>query len=377
MSGPESRDVTIYDVASECGVAPSTVSRALSQPGRVSARTSQRVHEVARRLGYRSAPLARHVPEQRTGTLAMIVSDVGNPVYAPMVRGAEEAAATAGYTLVLCDVVESAVRERQLLDQLAPNVDGLVLATSRLSDAAIRMVARRRPMVTMNRVTQQVPSILPDNEHGMCQAVEYLAGLGHRRLIHVAGPAGSWAAATRWRALRDAAASAGMRVRRIGPYPPTVAGGQESAAAITEELRPERAASNRRAADRAGPRPDRATALVTYNDLQAIGLIQALSRQGVRVPAEVSVVGWDNILGSDWCVPALTTVAAPLLDLGAAAVRHLLAVTAGRAVPAAPIVLPTRLLVRDSTGPVSAAPVRLEPVRLGVASSPVMDRAVQ
>jgi LacI family transcriptional regulator len=321
---------TIYDVARECGVAPSTVSRALSQPGRVSAKTSERVREVAARLGYQANPLAKYLPTGRTETVVLIVSDITNPVYFPVIRGAEHAASAAGYTLVLSDVEESAERERDVMEKLVRTVDGFALATSRLSDAAIRAIARRRPMVTMNRVTQQVPSVVPDNGQGMRHAAEHLAELGHRRVTYVSGPPTSWANTVRWRALRAAGEQLGVTVRRIGPYTPTVAGGWAAAA------------------DLVSPLP---TAVIAYNDLLAIGAMQGLNDLDVTVPDDVSVIGCDNILGSDWCSPALTTLAAPLRELGNRGVQHLIAVIKGSQQPAGrPLVLPTQLIVRESTG---------------------------
>ncbi|NED94132.1 LacI family transcriptional regulator [Phytoactinopolyspora alkaliphila] len=322
---------TIYDVARECGVAPSTVSRALSQPGRVSAKTSERIHEVAARLGYQANPLAKYLPTGRTGTIVLIVSDITNPVYFPVIRGAESAAAAAEYTLVLSDVGESPEREREVMEKLVRTVDGFALATSRLTDAAIRAVARRRPMVTMNRVTQQVPSVVPDNGQGMRYAGEHLAELGHRRVTYVSGPPTSWANTVRWRALRAAGEQLGMTIRRIGPYAPTVAGGWAAAA------------------DLVSPLP---TAVIAYNDLLAIGAMQGLHDLGVKVPDDVSVIGCDNILGSDWCTPALTTLAAPLRELGTRGVQHLIAMINGAdARPRRPLVLPSQLIVRESTAP--------------------------
>ncbi|WP_222851039.1 LacI family DNA-binding transcriptional regulator [Phytoactinopolyspora mesophila] len=337
---------TIYDVARECGVAPSTVSRALSQPGRVSAATSERIHDVAAKMGYQANPLARYLPTGRTETIVLIVSDIANPVYFPVIRGAEQAAAAAGYTLVLSDIDESPDRERQVMEKLVRTVDGFALATSRLSDAAIRAIARRRPMVTMNRVTQQVPSVVPDNEQGMRHAAEHLAELGHRRVTYVAGPQASWANTVRWRSLRAVGEQLGFKIRRIGPYAPTVSGGWAAAADLVTWG--QRSGSGGRAGTGA-PRAT-TTAVIAYNDLLAIGAIQGLTDVGLTVPRDVSVVGCDNILGSDWCTPALTTLAAPLRELGAASVRHLVAMIAGSDTrPRRPVVLPSQLIVREST----------------------------
>src|SRR3954453_17165551 len=145
------RAVTIYDVARAAGVAPSTVSRAFSRPGRVNAGTAERVRTVADELGYRTNPLARALSTARTGMVALMVSDVGNPFYAEVIRGAQTAASAAGCTILLADAQESGRRERSALERLLPTVDGVVLAGTRMADSAIRMIAKQKPVVVLNR----------------------------------------------------------------------------------------------------------------------------------------------------------------------------------------------------------------------------------
>jgi len=323
------RSATIYDIARECGVAPSTVSRAFSRPGRVSQATGERIRAAAARLGYRTDPPARAVPAGRSATVALLVSDVTNPVYFDVIRGVEVTAAGAGLTTLLADTRESSRFERQALDWAVPAAEALVLGSPRLPDSAIRAVARQRPTVVLNRDVVDVPSIVTDNTRGMHRALEHLRDLGHDTVTYLAGPEASWADGMRWRAIREAGAALGVRVRRIGPGRPTVAGG----VAAVAELR--RAPT---------------TAVVAYNDLLAIGLMRGLARVGVVVPRDLSVVGFDNIFGSDFCTPALTTVAAPLRSLGTRAVEHLVAQLGGApARTGTAMVLPVRLVVRDST----------------------------
>jgi LacI family transcriptional regulator len=322
---------TIYDVAAAVGVAPSTVSRAFSRPGRVNVDTAARIHEAAERLGYRANPLARALPTGKTSMIALVVSDVTNPFYFQIIRGAQLAASERDYTLLVADVHEDAVAERTALERALPLVEGLVLGTSRMSDSAIRVIARQRPTVVLNRVIAGIPSVVTDNARGMRGAVEHLAGLGHRTLAYAAGPEASWADGVRWQALREAAQELGLRVHRVGPVAPTLAGGAEAAAAVTATG---------------------ATAVVGYNDLVAIGLMRRLVATGVRVPDDVSVVGFDDIFGAELCSPALTTVAAPLAALGRFAVTTLLD-EAGSRTPSTlrPARLPAQLVERESTAP--------------------------
>ncbi len=327
-AGP-ARPPTIYDVARAADVAPSTVSRAFSRPGRVNFETAERIRQVAARPGYRTNPLARALPTGRTSMIALVISDVTNPFYNGIIRGAQSAAAEAGYTMLLADAQESGALEREALERAVSTVEVVVLATSRMSDSAIRMTAKQRPVVVLNRAVTDVPCVITDNPRGMRRAVEHLAGLGHRRITYVAGPEASWADGMRWRSLREAAVELEVHGRRIGPFPPTVAGGAEAAAELAEHP---------------------TSAVVAYNDLVAIGLIRELTAVGARVPRDVSVIGFDNIFAAELVTPPLTTVAAPLRATGVTAVRNLLAIVRGaRPHAQEPVSLPCRLVVRAST----------------------------
>jgi LacI family transcriptional regulator, repressor for deo operon, udp, cdd, tsx, nupC, and nupG len=329
VDGRPGRPVTIYDVAGAAGVAPSTVSRAFSRPGRVNAATAERIRQVADDLGYRANPLARALSTARSHMIALVVSDVANPFYSEIIRGAQSTAAQAGYTLVLTDAQESDRVERASLERTLPVVDGVVLGGSRMSDSAIRMIAKQKPVVVLNRAVVDVPCVVPDNAGGIQRAVEHLSRLGHDSLTYVAGPEASWADGMRWRSLQDTAADLQLKVRRIGPFSPNVPGGM-------------------RAAEELAPAPP--TAVVAYNDQLAIGMIRGLSSRRVKVPEHVSVVGFDNIVAAELVTPGLTTVAAPLHLEGATATKALLAmIEGGPSRTGAPMVLPVRLVERGST----------------------------
>ena len=322
------RTPTIYDVARAAGVASSTVSRTFARPGRVNFETAERIRKVATELGYRANPLARALPTGRTSMIALVISDVTNPFYNEIIRGAQVAAGAAGYTMLLADAQESGALERESLERAMASVDGIVLATSRMSDSAIRMTAKQRPTVVLNRAVTDVPSVVTDNPQGLRRAVEHLAGLGHQQITYVAGPEASWADGVRWSSLREAAGRSEIHARRIGPYAPTVAGGAEATTELARQP---------------------TTAVIAYNDLMAIGLIRALSALGVRVPREVSVVGFDNIFAAELVTPALTTVATPLRAMGLTGVRNLLAIVGGaRPRSPEPVTLPAGLVVRGS-----------------------------
>ena len=327
-------EVTIYDVARVAGVAASTVSRALSKPGRVSFKTAEHVRRVAEDLGYRSGHLQRDVASTRgTGMLAMIVADIANPVFFGMIRGAERAAVERGYTLLVVETQESTPAEEAAAVRLSGCTDGLILSSSRLSDAVIRGLAKEHPVVLLNRSVGEVTSILSDNVHAMKKATEHLVELGHRSICYLAGPDASWADGMRWRGLREAAVELDLHVRRLGPFLPTMRGG--AVAADGWLLRP-------------------STAVIAYNDLMAIGFLRAVQAAGRAVPGDVSVIGFDNIVDASLVEPRLTTVAAPLVSLGSTAVAHLLRGASARDETLAdPVMLPSKLIVRGSTGPQS------------------------
>ncbi|GAB2987478.1 MAG TPA: LacI family DNA-binding transcriptional regulator [Actinotalea caeni] len=327
------RPTTIYDVARAAGVAPSTVSRAFSRPGRVNAETAERIRTVAAELGYRANPQARALSTRTTSMIAVLLADIGNPVFSEVARGAEEAAAEAGYAMVLADTRESAGRERELLDKILQSVDGVLLASSRMSDTAVRQVAKVKPTVVLNREVGGLPSVMVDHGRGMRRAAEHLAALGHKQVTYLAGPEAAWPDGVRWRALRDARTELGITVRRVGPVAPTLNGGVRAAAAWA-----------------AHP----TSAVVAYNDLVAIGFMRGVQTMGKEVPQDVSVIGFDNTPSAEIVTPGLTTVAAPQRALGSRGVRHVLAFVGGaRSSSTEPLLLPTKLVTRASTGPVA------------------------
>lgn len=324
------RSVTIYDVAEAAGVSASTVSRVFSRPGRVSARTAAHVRNIAGQVGYHS-DLPRPPPRRDTHLIAMVVSDIANPVYHPVIRGAETAARERGYALVLVDSSESAERERAQLDFMLPVLSGVVLAGPRISDQQVRMLAKQVPTMLLNRVAAGLPGIVPDNARGIRRAVEHLASFGHQRIAYLAGPEASWADGIRWRAMREAGLELELIMVRVPPQAPTVSGGR---AAVPDVL------------------ASRATGVVAYNDLMAIGLMHALGRAAVKVPERLSIVGFDNTLPAGLVTPGLTTVAAPMVQLGAMAMTNVIAMAAGAQWEhRTAITLPMRLVVRESTGP--------------------------
>lgn len=266
-----------------------------------------------------------------TRLLAVVVSDVANPFYSQLVRGAQVAATQSGYEILLVDARESGSRERSALERILPVAEGIVIGGSRLPDAALRVIAKQKPVVVLNRELRDIPSVVADNLNGMQGALASLRALGHDAVVYLSGPEASWTNGVRSRAFRDYGTQLGMQVHKIGPFLPTVDGGQVAAAQIVDHL---------------------PTAIIAYNDLLAVGLIHGLTMAGVGVPSDVSVVGFDDIPIAQLVTPTLTTVAAPVRQMGVTGVENVVAIINGaRPRGEGALVLPMRLRTRDSTGP--------------------------
>jgi LacI family transcriptional regulator len=332
-SGPSHRP-TLADVAAASGVAISTVSRALTRPERVNAMTRERIQAAARKLGYAANTTARALTSGQTRSVAVLVSDVTNPFYFGIIRGTQQELKSAGYTQLLIDTEESDELEDAMLSRLRASYDGVIVAASRLTDRRLGEVARRIPLVAINRQTRGVPSVFIDTPGGVAQAVEHLVSHGHRRIAYAAGPPTSWPNERRWRAFRDVAERFGLEIARVGPFSPRQSQGAAAADAVINTG---------------------ATACLAFNDLLAIGMLARFAERGVRVPEDLSVVGCDDIFGADFCHPPLTTITAPIPQAGRVAVSILLAqLEAGEGPARRTATLPTHLTIRASSGPAPA-----------------------
>ncbi|WP_435526715.1 LacI family DNA-binding transcriptional regulator [Microbacterium aurantiacum] len=320
---------TIYDIAELAGVNPSTVSRALSQPGRISKTTEERVRAAADRLGFQVNPMARALPTGRSHTIGLIVADITNPVIFGIIRGAEHTAAAAGYTLVIAESQESGEAEAEAVSRLMPSVDGLILATTRLADERITRLAERKPVIVINRQVDGIVGILPDIEQGVIDLVSHLVDLGHTAIAYLFGPETSWISRRRWEELLDAAERRGVSVVEIGPLSPTIDGGRAALRSV---------------------QATRTSAVIAFNDLMAIGFIQAATAAGTRIPEDLSVAGFDDIFGSELILPAVTTVRAQLELAGERAVAKVLEALGDAGDPVSDELLATTLVVRESTG---------------------------
>ncbi len=333
---------SILDVARLAGVHPSTVSRALHRADLpLRPETRRRVLAAVERLEYRPSAIARGLRLQRTHALGMLVPDITNPFFPPIIRGVEEAARDRGYELVLCNTDDSPEREAASLRMLREHqADGLLIATSRMADTTVAALRRECfPFVLVNRGSR-VPadlSVEVDNERAAEAVIAHLAGLGHRRIAHIAGPLSTTTGAERAAGYREA-----MKARGL----PTDASILEEADAYAE---PSGYAAATRLF-RASP-----TAIFAANDLLVLGALRAAREAHLRVPQDISLVGVNDIPLVGLIDPPLTTVRVPQREMGEVAARMLIAVLENEPIARRHVLLETTLVIRGSTAAPSGA----------------------
>jgi LacI family transcriptional regulator len=322
------RRATIYSIATALGVSPSTVSRAFSRPEMVRQSVREQILETARELGYIPNRAARGLATGRTGVIGMLVPDVENPFFPPLIRAVQDAARERDAELLLSDSELSAAAEQDLVSRIRPQVDGLIIASARLPSKRLHEVLARVPAVIVNRSVRSLPAVVCDDTAALQELAEHLRAQGHSRFVVLRGPAASWAATGRARAVRTWAQGAGVDLQELGPFEAQFEDGRSAAPQIVDSG---------------------ATAVFAFDDLMAAGVIAGLSELGEHVPADRSIVGCDDVLLARTMTPGLTTVAAPFPELGRSAVELLGEIIAGG--PARTVTLPGTPVLRGTVGP--------------------------
>lgn len=321
---------TIRTVAAHAGVSPSTVSRVFARPEIVAEDARRRVLASAAQLGYRPNPVARSLARGRTGNVGLILPDIANPFFGPLIKSVQKQARRQDLSLFVADSDEHAEDELALAWAMAKQVDGLVLASSRLHDEQVREIMGLAPVVMVSREVEGVPAVLTPPDEGLHQAVDHLHALGHRALVYLGGPRDSYANGERRSALEKACAARQMPLTQLGPFRPQFEAGVRAADLVLAQD---------------------AAAVVAYNDQIALGLMSRLAERGRRVATDISVVGIDDSWIARMVNPALTTVRVPADAAGSAAVRLLAELAIGGGGGAPRLELATELIVRASTGP--------------------------
>ena len=334
----------IYEVARRAGVSASTVSRVLSRPGVVSPDTRRRVLETVELMGYAPNSVARNLRTRRSNKILVTVPDISNPFFSLIIQGIEGAAQRAGYTVLLGNTQhEEKYEERYARMLKRKEADGLIFLGHRLPKAAAELVdamaPRCAPVVHGCEYSPVlgVASVHIDNTAAAADAVEHLYSLGHRQIGIITGPLVSplsrdrlHGVTTRSRA-HDAEA---QLIVRHGDF------SLESGARLAETLL---------------DREDRPSAVFCFNDEMAIGLIAVAKRHGLKVPDDLSVVGFDDIRFARHFDPPLTTIAQPMRDIGEGTVRLLLEILNGDEIKPVSVTLPHQLTLRASTAPPRAS----------------------
>lgn len=333
--------MTIREVARLAEVHPGTVSRALNEQTRalVNGETAERVLRAAEQLGYQPNPIARGLKTSRSYTVGVLIPDLTNPLFPPIMRGIEDRLGDAGYTLLIVNTDNDPERERsQMAAMRARQVDGFISATARLdrellADAA----AGGAPLVLVNRSLEDgsVPAVTVDNRRGIALAVDHVAGLGHRVIGHVGGPQNVSTGHRRHLGFLEA-----MGRHRL-PTPPA----QVTFAAAFAE------GAGARACLELLQGADGVTAIVAANDRLAIGCYDALETLELRCPQDISIVGFNDMPFVDRLRPPLSTVRVPQREIGSVAANLLLKQLGDGSRPSEEILLEPSLVVRGSTAP--------------------------
>lgn len=327
----DTRPATIAEVAKKAGVSPATVSRVTNHRFTGDPAVAERVREVARQLGYSPNYLARSLALGRTKAVAFLVPDLANPAFQDVLSGLSRAASANGHRVLIADTAESSDDEPAAALETRGRCDALVLCAPRMPDATLSALLNDlRPVVLINRTCPgaNVPSLSIDYGSGVLNLAEHLYALGHRRFGYVSGSDGSVSNVKRQRVLRQFALERDDVHVDYLPGGATIETGRNAAAGVLSS---------------------KATAVIAFNDLVAVGLIHELQDRGVQVPQEISVTGFDDIPFARYNAPALTTMAVPYRRLGAESWRRLDAVMRGEE-PDYDITYQPRLEVRTSTG---------------------------
>jgi LacI family transcriptional regulator len=302
---------TIRDVAAAAGVSTATVSKYVNGAQRFSPAVEDTIKRVIAELGYRSNPLAQSMITGRTKTVGLSILDITNPHFTSIVKGANRVAQTHGYTVLLVDTEENPERERPMLEALSRRVDGMIVF-SRMQEKDVGWLAEMdRPLVFFGRLSElALPTVASDDHRGAYMLTRHLITQGHRRIAYL-GFSKSRRDEERMGGIKECMAAQGMELTVFDSSSPSAIEGERMCSSIML----------------GAEHPD---ALICYNDLMALGFMKAAQTLGFRLPADISVAGFDNIQYGNYTSPALTTVDLQSERMGVAAMEKLLATIDGK-----------------------------------------------
>lgn len=301
--------VTIYDVAREANVSLATVSRVLNNNPHVKESTRRRVQEAIDRLGFEPNLVASALMTKRTRLVALLVPDISNPFYAEVASGVEDAAAELDYNCVICNVGGDTNKQAEYVGVLRrKGIDGIIFGTAKHDDQLVLDLSKRRyPLTLMARdvPAAEVNRVLMDDGAGGALAARHLLQLGHKQLTMVTEPDRIHSSQERARGFHRTLRAAAVEPLLVEAEGSDIIAGIKAGHRIFSERR-------------------RPTAIFAANDLLAIGIMQAARKEGLRIPEDLSVVGFDGTVMAEVAHPPLTTIAQPMRDMGQAAAKLLL-----------------------------------------------------
>lgn len=329
--------VTIRDVAQRAGVSVATVSHVINGTRRVAPETVARVHRAMEELGYHPNAIAQSLRKRTTYVVGILVSDITNPFFATLVRGAEDAALAAGYSVVVCNSDEDPQKENLYVRALwRRRIDGMLIAPTRdgTSPALKELTSRGVPFVFVDRKAMDInaPAVLSDNVGGAYLVTRHLLERGHLRIGIVLGIPGATTTEERFLGYRQALEEAGIAVQEElvawGRY--RVEGGRQAACQLL-----------------ALPEPP--TAIFSTNNLMSLGVLKELNRRGLKIPADVAIAGFDDLEWAELVQPPLTVAAQNPYEIGRRGFELLLAWLREGKVPVQEVRIPVELRIRGST----------------------------
>lgn len=330
--------VTITDVALRAGVSKSTVSHVINGTRFVEEHTKQKVLEAVQDLNYRPSSIARSLVSQRTGTAGLLISDVGNPFYPDVIRGVEEIALANGYSIFLCNTGYDLDLGMKFIHSLVDRlVDGIMFMSSNMNRDMLEEAHQNSiHCVVLDwggiDFSELASTITIDFTTGICEAVQYLTSLGHRRIAFAGGPTNMWTANVRQQGFLDATKTCQPTIEGIilpeGDL--RIEGGYQIFDALT----------------RLTPKP---SAVIAANDLTALGIMWAARGAGYNLPDDLSIVGLDDIYLASRVTPPLTTIALPRFEIGRLAMQDLLSLIRDPSRPKTNRSVTTQLVIREST----------------------------
>jgi LacI family transcriptional regulator, repressor for deo operon, udp, cdd, tsx, nupC, and nupG len=334
---------SIKDVAKMAGVSTATVSRTLSEPDSVSKKTRSKVLEAVKKSGYVANALGRSLRTQRSDTVVVLVPDISNPFFSNIIQGIESEAKSKGYRIVLGDTQMDRERERSYADMVKQRqADGIILLGASIPfdvDPQTKTADPSWPPMVMGceYLDIDLPTVRIDNVSAAFDATAHLIDLGHKKIAYINGPKDSPLSIDRLRGFHQALEQAGIESRADW-----IAQGSYSLQSGVDAMQ----------GLLSGDAP---SAVFCANDEMAIGALKAAKQMALRVPDDISIVGFDDIRFADYCDPPLTTIHQPRADIGRSVMKVMCQLLSGEVLDQQDVVLPHALVIRQSTSRIEKA----------------------